>query len=232
MIRWLWWLALAGLALVTVAAQLDRASQGRPELSAFVPGPFRSFAQVPMAMVALTTRDADAAREQARTLVRRRPMPAEYLFALSMAELRGGNPKGFAETFRAASTRGWRFAPLQVTAARAALDNGDAVGAANRVAALWAAEPDNAALAQLTERLLAAPGGPDALAINLAGTSVWQDTFLVQAPTLAVDNAALVQTVVAARRAGAAFDCVTLERFGGLMTARGQAIPRGTLACG
>ena len=231
MIRWLWWLALAGLALVTVAAQLDRASLVRPELSAIVPGPLRSFAQVPMAMVALTTQDGSAAREQARILVRRRPMPAEYLFALSMAELRGGDPEAFAATFRAASTRGWRFAPLQVTAARAALDNGDATGAANRVAALWAAEPGNPALAQLTGRLLAMPRGPEALAINLAGTRVWPDTFLVQAPTMSGDDAAILQTVVAARRAGAAFDCVALERFGTLMAERGQAIRPGALAC-
>jgi len=231
-IRWLWYLALAGLALVTVAAQLDRASQARPELSAAVPGPFRSFAQVPTVLVALTTQDGAVAREQARTLVRRRPMPAEHLFALSVAELRGGDPKAFAATFRAASTRGWRFAPLQVTAARAALDNGDAKGAANRVAALWAAEPDNASLASLTNRLLAAPGGPEALATNLAGTRVWPNTFLVQAPTMSGDDAAIVQTVVAARRAGAAFDCVTLERFSGLMAERGQAIPPGALACG
>lgn len=230
MIRWLWWAFLVALAFVTVAAQLDRASQGRPELSLFVPKPFRSFAQETIALLALTAGDSAAARDEAQRLVRRRPMPAEHLFALGLAEMRTGHPQAFAADFRAASTRGWRFSPLQVTAAQAALASGDVKGAANRVAALWAADSGNAVLPGLTKALLAAPGGPEAFAMPLAQTHVWSANFLGALPAL-VEPPIGLRTVLAARRAGARFDCAALKAFGQSMAVRGAVIPPQDLAC-
>ena len=212
MIRWLWRIALGMLALVAIGAQLDRASYLRPELAILVPQPFRSFAQPTTALVALATGDSTTARAEAQRLVRRRPIPAEHLFTLAMAEGRAGHPQLFSEAFRAASTRGWRYAPLQVAAAQAALAGGDVKGAANRVAALWAEGADNSSVEPLTKSLLEAPGGPEAFALPLAQTRVWSDNFVGRA--LGVASPTIAQrTVTAARRAGAEFDCRALERF-------------------
>ena len=208
----LWRIAMAGLAVVTVGAQLDRASQLRPELSVFVPTPFRSSAQSTTALLALATGDPLSARSEARRLLRRRPMPAEHVYILALAEMRTGHSRDFATALRAASTRGWRFTPLQAAAAQAALQDGDVKGAANRVAALWAADPDNPLVPTLTRSLLLAPGGAEAFSVPLAGTHTWSNTFLRRAPSLDAPTQA-TSSVIAARRAGAHFNCAALTRF-------------------
>jgi hypothetical protein len=147
-----------------------------------------------------------------------------------MAELRSGDPRGFAQAFRVASTRGWRFPPLQVAAAQAALANGDVKGAANRVAALWAEDPANPSLGALTKALLAAPGGPEAFAVPLAHTHVWADRFVARATGFASPADAL-RMVVAARRAAGRFDCRALERFDSALAARGGTFPPQAAAC-
>jgi hypothetical protein len=230
MTRWIWRIALALIAIVAVGAELDRASYLRPELAIVVPQPFRSFAQPTTALLALATGDDAAAQEEARRLVRRRPIPAEHLFTLAMAEIRSGNPRAFAERFRVASTRGWRYPPLQVAAAQAALANGDVKAAANRVAALWAEDSANPSVEPLTKALLAAPGGPEAFATPLAQTHVWSDNFVARALAFA-SPANAMRTVIAARREGAHFDCRALGRFDRALASRGETIPRNALAC-
>lgn len=230
MTRWAWRIALALIAVVAIGAELDRASYLRPELAIVVPQPFRSFAQPTTALLALATGDSATAQEETRRLVRRRPIPAEHLFTLAMAEIRNGHPRAFADAFRAASTRGWRYPPLQVAAAQAALASGDVKAAANRVAALWAEDAANPSVAPLTKALLEAPGGPEAFAIPLAQTHVWSENFVARAPGFA-SPANAVRTIVAARRAGARFDCRALARFGQALAGRGYTIPRQALAC-
>jgi hypothetical protein len=195
-----------------------------------VPGPFRSFAQPTVALIALATGDNTTAQEEARRLVRRRPIPAEHLYTLAMADLRNGQPQAFASAFRAASTRGWRYPPLQVAAAQAALAAGDEKGAANRIAALWAENPGNPAVAPLSKALLAAPGGADAFAIPLSKTHVWSGNFVGRSLAYASPPTAM-RMVVAARRAGARFDCASLRRLKQAMTARGVAPAAGVLDC-
>lgn len=229
MIRWLWCCVLAGLAIVAVCAELDQASATRPQLAIVVPQPFRSTAQTTIAMLALTKDDGARASFEARQLVRRRPMPAEHLFTLAVADLRAGHPQAFTADFRAASTRGWRYAPLQATAAQAALDNGDLAGAANRVAALWAAAADDPATAPLSTALLTRPGGPEAFALPLAQTHVWAGNFLANAAALA-RPAEIVRTVEAAQRRGARFDCDAIERLNQQLAQRpGTSV--GPLSC-
>ncbi len=230
MTRWIWRLALVLIAVVAVCAQLDRASYLRPELAIVVPKPFRSFAQPTTALLALATGNTSDAQIETRRLVRRRPIPAEHLFTLAMGELRAGNPRAFAKAFRVASTRGWRFPPLQVAAAQAALANGDVKGAANRVAALWAQNPANPSVEPLTKALLAAPGGPEAFAVPLANTHVWSDNFVSRAASFA-SPANAVLTVATARRAGGQFDCRALERFDRSLAVRGEAFPPQASAC-
>lgn len=219
--RWLWRMAIAALAFVAIGAQLDRASHQRPEFAIVVPQPFRSVAQPTIALIALATGDSAAAQEEARRLVRRRPIPAEHLFILAMAEMRGGDARTFAPAFRTASTRGWRYPPLQVAAAQAALADGDTKGAANRIAALWAEDSSNPSVAALTRQLLETPGGPEAFAVPLAQTHVWADNFIARAPGLTTPANAS-RTLAAALRAGGRFDCGSLERFERALAKRGE----------
>ena len=230
MTRWLWRGLLAVLAVIAICAEFDRASYLRPELSVVVPPPFRSFAQSPTALLALAGGDAETARAEARRLVRRRPMPAEHLFILAMSEIGGRHPQAFANAIRAASTRGWRFAPLQTTAAQAALQAGDLTGAANRVAALWAADAGNPSVVPLTKALLEAPGGAAAFAVPLAQTRVWADNFIARAPAI-VSPATALKVVETARRGGARFDCGAMQRFAEAMRASGEVVSSGALAC-
>jgi len=227
---WLWRAGFAALALVTIGAQLDRASYVRPELSVLVPNQFRSSAQSTIALLALATGDASSAQIEARRLLRRRPMPAEHLYVLALAEMRKGHPRKFAASFRAASMRGWRFTPLQATAAEAALLDKDVKGAANRTAAMWATDPDNPLVLSLTRRLLQTPGGPEAFGVPLAGTHVWSGTFLARAPQLGAPTEAS-NAVVAAKRAGAHFDCGALRRFVEAIQAADRDADRAALAC-
>ena len=230
MTRWLWRAFLALLAFVAICAELDRASVARPQLAILVPGPFRSFAQSSVALLALTTGDSATAQSEARRLVRRRPMPAEHLFTLAMAEMRAARPAAFAADFRAASTRGWRFAPLQVTAAQAALASGDVSGAANRVAALWAADAEDPSTVALTKALLAAPGGPEAFAVPLAQTRVWSGNFLASAAALGSAQV-IARTVQSAQARGAHFDCDAVERLSGQLAGPAPGKSRETVAC-
>lgn len=209
--RLAWWTALAGLAVVAVFAHLDRASENRPQLAAFVPPPFRSFAQVPMALVATMAASPEAARAEAERLVRRRPLPAEHLFALAVADLRDGDKAGYAAAFRLATTRGWRSPAVQDVASREALAAGDYAAASNRVAALWALDANSPALGTLTTQLLADPGGREAFAGALAGTRVWQRAFLRKGLELAPPTQ-MARLLSRAQTLGAQFDCATLAK--------------------
>lgn len=229
-VRWAIRAMLAALAPVVVLAGLDRASYQRPELAPFVPAPFRSFAQVPATALVLATADGPSAVAEARRLVRRRPMPAEHLFALALARLRANEPRAFAAAFRSASTRGWRFAPLQVASAQATLGNRDAVGAARRIAALWAAAGNDPALPGLTRALLDLPGGPQAFGHAMAGSRVWRNHFLARAGEVTSADRARA-TAEEAQRAGATFDCATLERFRNWLARQGAPPAPGSLSC-
>lgn len=229
MIRWLWRALAALLAVVAVGAELDHASGTRAQLAIAVPEVFRSTAQATIATLALTTKDSATARAEARRLVRRRPMPAEHLFTLAVADLRDKHPQSFTRDFRAASTRGWRYAPLQVAAAQGALQNGDLAGAANRIAALWASAMDNPSTVPLTTALLTRPDGPEAFAVPLSQTHVWASNFLASAATF-VPPPALIHTVEAAQRRGARFDCDAIERLNEQLAQKAAGSP--SLPCG
>ena len=178
-----WWLVLATVAAVAVCAQIDRASYRDPTYAFMVPGPFRSFAQPATAVVALVTGSDQAALAEARTLVRRRPLPADHLYLLAIAELRAGDRESYARAFRAATTRGWRNAPLQVAAAEAALSRGDVAGAAARIIALMAADGGQPAIPGLVARLYSLPQGPERFGALAAGMSGGPRPYLEQART-------------------------------------------------
>jgi hypothetical protein len=230
MTAWVWRGVLALLAIVALGAQLDQASATRPQLALAVPAPFRSKAQATVAMLSLTTRDSATARAEARRLVRRRPMPAEHLFTLAAADLRNQRPQAFTKDFRAASTRGWRYAPLQAAAAQGALQNGDLTGAANRIAALWAAAADDPSTVPLTTLLLSKPHGPEAFALPLSQTHVWSANFLAGAANLA-PVPTVVRTVEAAQRNGAHFDCTAIDRLNAQLAQKSAGSQVSPLPC-
>ncbi len=205
MIRALWWLALAGVAAVTVMAEVDRASARHPELAAFVPAPFRGFAQPTVAMLSLAAGRTAAAREESRALVRRRPIPAENLYALALANLAAGDTVGYARAFEVATTRGWRAVPIQIDAAQSAIAHGDASAAALRIAAAWAVDAQNPALPELVAELAALPGGAQALGEAVAKTRIAPGRF-VAVVTATTDGETRSRIFTAARRAGMEID--------------------------
>jgi hypothetical protein len=212
---------LAGLAAVTVFAQLDLASVTRPALVSLVPKPFRSASQPTIAVLAIGEGNSAKAQAEARQLVRRRPLPSEHLLILALADLRSGNMAGYARAFELSTERGWRAAPVQLAAARAALGRGSSMAAANRIAALWALDASQPALHELTSSLLQSSTGRRAFAAKLAGTRVWQDSYLQRAGEFA-PAAATREVILEAIHAGAQFDC---ERLAALEPTIGPAIP-------
>ena len=93
-----------------------------------------------------------------------------------------------------------------------------------------AAEPGDVSVGPLTRSLLERPGGPQAFAVPLAHTRVWANSFLARAPVIVRPGTAL-QTVQAAQRLGARFDCATLQRFADQVAARGETMPPETRSC-
>lgn len=205
MIRVIWWLALALLAAVVIVAQIDRETSSRPELSALVPEPFRGFAQPNMTMLSLAMGSPADTQVEARTLVRRRPIPAENLYLLALADLNAGDKEAYARAFEVATTRGWRSVPVQIAAAEAAIGRGDAASAAPRVAAVWAVEGTNPASLALTEDLLALPSGPESWGQVIAKTRVSPKAVRATLERLtSADKAA--RATAAARDAGMRFE--------------------------
>lgn len=162
MSRIAWWTFLAVLAATAIAACFGRVSPA-PAANALAAG-----------------RDASAL-EEAQKLVASRPIPADHLLLLANAKLRAGDRAGFEQAFRLATTRGWRTEAVQLIAARSAIEQDDAAGAANRVAALWALGSMSPDLPDLTRDLLALSGGPEALGKQAGRSRVWGSAFLVRA---------------------------------------------------
>jgi hypothetical protein len=205
-----WLLGIAGLGVLAAGAQLDRQSQDDPSLARHVPTPFRSFAQLHLASEALAGGSRAQAMAEARRLVRRRPMPAESLYLLAGAQQQAGDVEHSLVTVQHSALRGWRLPPAQDVMFRIAMASGDLTEAANRLAALWAAAPADAARDELTRVLLAAPGGPQAFARPLSGTRIWRDEFAGTALDIAPAGQ-VAATMMQARRLGARFDCARIS---------------------
>ena len=181
-----WWAFLSALAVAAIAAHFART----------VPGETAEALEAGYGAEALA---------EARALVRDRPVPAEHLLLLATAELRAGNAGGFEQAMRLATERGWRAEAVQVIAARSAFSQGDATGAANRLAALWAIGGTAKDLPAMTRELLALPGGPEAFGEPLARTRVWQDGFLARASEMGTPDQ-VARLLAAAEADGAEFN--------------------------
>lgn len=212
MTRVAWWAVIAGLAILVILSQLDRASRHNPAIAVAVPGPFKSFAQQPTALAALVSGDPEVALTEARRLVRRRPLPAEHTYILALAELGAGNSVGYARAFELATTRGWRTVPVQVAAAEAAIGRGDAKAGALRVAALWMVDGSNPAVPTLTRSLLALSAGPEAFGETMAGMRMTPASLVSRIGGMATRQQA-ARVVDAATQSGMAFTAADLARI-------------------
>lgn len=134
----LWAIFLLGIAAITTAAQLDRQSRINPELAVYVPAPFRGFAQEHITFDAVRRSKGPESLRQARKLVTRRPLPAEHLRLLALAEGLNGKPDRSVLAIQEAGQRGWRDPAVQETMLRLALANNDRGEAVRRYTALIA----------------------------------------------------------------------------------------------
>jgi hypothetical protein len=173
-----WSGTMLALAVVASFAQLDRASRFVPHLAGYVPAPFRGFAHQRLAEGALAVRQGDNGLEEARALIRARPIPAEHLALLSQSALMVGDMKLAIAALEQAAVRGWREPMSQGAAAQAALLSGDAQAASRRIAALYAVgKLDRATIGGMVAELTRTPQGRAALAERLAETGHWQRNF-------------------------------------------------------
>lgn len=208
--RLAWYAAIFGLSMLIAALQIDRASERFPALAGLVPAPLRNFAQVHVAAEAAEGGGTAAALTEARRLVARRPVPAEHLTMLAVAQARAGDEA--ALTVQSAARRGWREPLAQEAMLRLALAAGDSPEAARRYAALFvrSATPD-AMLQTLAVPVLGDPGGPgrSTFAGIVAGAQRWHQLFLRRGPTVLPPDA-FAEIIALALERGARFDCAEL----------------------
>ncbi len=183
--RIVWFVALAAVAGLTTALQIDMQSRKAPALAAAVPEILRDQAQQRMARDALTGSDPKRALAEAEKLVRRRPVPAEHLTLLAATQAQAGQNEAAVRTIQIAGRRGWREPAAQEAVLRLAIAAGDRPEAARRYAALFLrpATP-NALLEELVPAVLDGPdcSGRDTLVAVVVGGQRWHTTSCAATP--------------------------------------------------
>ena len=212
--RIVWFAALLALAVVTAVLQLDRQSAMSPALAPLVPQAMRGYAQAQIAAAAAQGSDAGLALEEARRLVRRRPIPAENLTVLAVAQTKAGQVQQAGLTIQIAGQRGWRDPVAQEAVLRLALAAGDQAEAARRYAALLLRrETPDSLLSELAPQVLGEAGGPGqtTLVDIIIGTDRWDNAFLRRGAQV-VPPAAFSEVAVASIGKGKFFDCTVLAQ--------------------
>lgn len=212
--RVIWWIVLLAAAFVTTALQIDKQSEETPALAPAVPAPLRNFAQTHITAAAVNGKDPARGLAEARRLVRQRPVPAEYLTLLAVAQTRAGQGEAAAVTIQIAAKRGWRQPTAQEVVLRLALAAGDKPEAARRYTALFLRDSTpNALLEEFGPAVLGEPGGPgqQTMVEILLGTERWQSTFIRRGAQV-LPPKALAAIALASREQGAQFDCGVLKQ--------------------
>lgn len=206
--------ALAATALLATALQLDMASKRMPGLAAIIPAPLRNQAQTRIVETALTGTDSKGAVAEAVRLVRRRPLPAENLRMLAVAQAKAEQPEAATRTIQIAGQRGWRDPIAQEAVLRLALAAGDKPEAARRYAALFlrARTPDRL-LEELGPAVLGETGGlgQQTIAAIVVGGERWHNLFLRRGVQV-MPPAAFSAITADSMAKGAAFDCTLLTQ--------------------
>ena len=180
--RVVWTALLAGVAMVTIFAQIDRSARFSPALSGTVPEQFRGFAQQRLTEAALVERDPERSLMLARQLIRVRPLPADHIALLARAQLLAGDREAAIGALQAAGMRGWREAVSQRAMLEAALASGNYAVAAQRLGAMMAT--GNLEAEERREyalRITQSDEGREALAAAMAAGGYWQTNFVRQA---------------------------------------------------
>jgi len=215
MIARVFWVAcLLGIAAVTTALQIDRQSETTPALATLVPAPLRNYAQTQVTLAAIDAGEPQTALAEAQRLVRRRPVPAEYLTLLAAAQAKAGQAEQAGLTIQVAGQRGWREPLAQEAVLRLALGAGDKAEAARRYAALLRREatPDTL-LTQLGPEVLGEPGGAGRKTLTdiIVGAERWHSLFLDRGPRV-MPLDAFSEIAAAAIGRGVMFECEALKR--------------------
>lgn len=222
--RIIWFAALLVIAAVTTALQIDKQSEVVPALAPLVPPPLRNFAQTQIAAAAADGGDPAVALEEARKLVRRRPVPAEYLTLLAVAQTKAGQGEAAGLTIQIAGQRGWREPLAQESVLRLAVAAGDKPEAARRYAALFLnASTSDELLRELGPPVLAETDGPGqrTLVDIITGTERWNTVFLRRGSQVIAPEA-MSDIVVATIARGTVFDCDALARTAKALGLRDQ----------
>lgn len=212
--RLVWAALLLVLAALIAAVQLDREAGRNPALAPLVPEPVRNTAQAQLTMQAIDGADPVAALAAARTLVRRRPVPAEHLTLLAVALAKAGREAEAAATIEQAARRGWREPVAQEAMLGLALDAGDGAETARRFTALFLRqETPDALLTALGLEVFSAGAAAGAarktMAEIVAGGTRWHAAFLLRGPQT-MPPAAFAEIVNRAAAQEARFDCAGL----------------------
>jgi hypothetical protein len=209
-----WIAGLVALAALTALLQIDRQSERTPSLASVVPAPLRSDAQLRIAAQAVEGDDAERGLAEATALVKRRPVPAEHLTLLAVAQAKAGQLEQSGVTIQIAGQRGWRDPLAQETVLRIALAAGDKAEAARRYAALFLrSRTPNALLEELGPAVLGEPGGAgqQTLTAIVIGGERWRPTFLRRGLQVMPADAFAAMTA-ASLKGGATFDCTQLQQ--------------------
>lgn len=210
---------LALLAGGVVIVQTDRRARYVPELAGAVPAGLGGFADEQRLRLSLTTGQGDIAqaRVQAADLVQHRPIPADHLTNLAIADALAGDEAGAQAALETASRRGWRDPLPQIASAQAALDQRAYPLAAQRLAALLATGQLADQTQALLLRLVAVPEGREALARLYAGAGYWQPGAM-RLLSGSAPPAQFADWTARIRRAGGDPDCAAVanavERYG------------------
>lgn len=212
--RAFWVLCVLAVACVTAGVQLDRQARYDPRFVASVPDPFRAFSQRHATVEALRSGNDALALTEARKLVARRPMPAEHLRLLSLAEFETGAAEQSVYSIQLAARRGWRDRSSQQTMLNLAIAAGDQIEAARRFAALFARGGiEETELRDFAQELF----GPDSgtaraeFANILSEADRWQRGYLRKGPSV-FPTEAFIEITQLAKEAGASFQCENAER--------------------
>lgn len=213
MARFVWYASLAIVALVTASLQIDRESARNPALAPLVPEAMRSFAQVPIAQRSAQVAGQDQSLRDAKLLVQRRPVPAETLRILAMAQFSAGQSDAGIKTIQIAAQRGWRDPLTQSAMLQIAMSAGDEAEAARRFTALMLRpEIGDTELHDVAASLFALPDSAAALTLIdiLAGTERWQNAFLRRGARV-LPAKTFAHITAEAQMQGAVFECPALQ---------------------
>lgn len=184
MMRVIWLILSLAIAVLAIAAQMDRQARIDPQLSGHVPSPARSFAAAHLVNSAIQSPHPEQALSQARRLAHLRPMEAAHLRMLAQAQLAGPTPKLGEASLRAAGQLGWRDTGTQYGLLRLAMERGDGAEAARRLAAIWALAPDSQPLGPVANAVLARPDAQNEFTRLLASEPRWQARIIREAPAI------------------------------------------------